>query len=86
MVVTVFGILISSRLVQFENAKLPIFITISGRWTSASFLQSKNALSLMVCMPFGNTTLLRLLQKAKAAFSIILTLSGIVTAVMLSHS
>ena len=48
------------RLLQLENASLPIDVTFSGILTEIRLWQESNALLLMVVTDFGNFTFLKL--------------------------
>ena len=56
MLVTLSGIVIDERLLQFSNASAPMLVTLSGIVIDERLLQFSNAYSPIDVMPFSIST------------------------------
>ena len=83
--VTLLGIEILVRLLQYENAPFPIEVTLSGIETSVKPIHKVNALAPIEVTPSGIRMLAKLLQSQKAPTPIEVTLLGIKILVRLTH-
>ena len=78
-VVTLSGILILGRLVQSENARSPIAVTLSGMFTLFKFEHPANASWLMVVIPFGIAMCSKAVQSEKIPDARVIKFWGIFT-------
>lgn len=85
MLVTLSGIVMLVKLVQWENACDSMLVTLFGIVMLAKFLQSENALDPMLVTLSGIFTLFKLEQHENASDSILVTLSGIVILIKLEQ-
>ena len=96
MLVTLFGIVIEVRVLQPENAELPMQVTVLGMavflnphtkvFDSVSIIALELFLLSYFLFPFSTITDVRLEQSRKTLHAILVTLLGIVTEVRVVHS
>ena len=86
MLVTPFGMVMFSRLLQPANASSPILNTLSGIVIFLRFSHHQNALAPMLVKPSETVTFSRLSQYENASSPILYTLSGMVMFLSFLHS
>lgn len=84
MLVTLSGIVTEAKLVQSENANLPILVTPSGITTEFKFLQYLKVQSAMLVILLESITAYRS-HPRNASLPILVTLFGIITKSVLPH-